>query len=193
MLFTKHHLAVAFHNAVTDVRQISATYTNGMHLGDVFSNGTKCRHRTERCALEVHVKSGHHYTLSLVGKGIADIDNAGIKELRLVNTHHIGFRGQQQDSLTAGNRSGDNGIAIVAHHLGLAVTDVDFGFEDFYTLTGNARTTNTSDEFFGLSGKHAATNHFDAATLGIDFCIVHNQIFFNGGRQRCFIPCRTPI
>ena len=67
----------------------SAFHADGMYLLDVFSYGHKSRHRTERLAKEVCVKSGDDHSHSAVGQCLNDFYDGIVEELRLVNTDYF--------------------------------------------------------------------------------------------------------
>ena len=64
------------------VGRTSAFYTYRMDFLYVFCNGHECRHRTERLAHEVGVKTGNDHSDSSVGESLDDIDEGVVEELR---------------------------------------------------------------------------------------------------------------
>jgi hypothetical protein len=52
----------------------------------------------------------------------------------------------------------------MAYHFLLAVTDINTGFENLYTLVGKLGTLQSTDQFFRLSRKHGAADNLYPTT-----------------------------
>ena len=89
LFFAQHHLLVACHDTMADIRQRSAAHTDGMLLAHIVGNGTQGRHGTEGLSLEVEVEPCHDDAHTAGRKFLTDIHNARVEELCLVNAYHL--------------------------------------------------------------------------------------------------------
>ena len=105
-------------------------------LGDVFGRGHQRRHRAEGLAGVVHVESRDDDPHAAVGQLAADLDDAVVEELRLVDAHDIDVGGHQQDVPGRVDRRGADGVGVVRDDLLFRIAHVDAGFEDFNLLVG---------------------------------------------------------
>ena len=111
--------------------------------------------------------------LSLGGVGVisvlanaqlsANIDDAFVEELCLVDADHIDIRGHQQDVLRRFDRRRADGVGVVRDDLLLRVADVDAGLEDLYPLVGELCAFEAADQLLGFAREHRAADHFDPA------------------------------
>ncbi len=134
--------------------------TDGVRLIDIVRHRHQSRHGTKRHPLEVHIKTRHDDTHATCRQLVADIDNAHIEKLRLVDTHHLDIIRQKQDILAGIDRRGTNGVMVVADHILLRITHINGRLENLYLLLGKLRTLHTANQLLRLAGKHAAANHF---------------------------------
>ena len=79
------------------VGEVAAADADGVDLGDVFGRGHQRRHRAEGFAGVVHVESRDDDPHAAVGQLAADLDDAVVEELRLVDAHDVDVGGHQQD------------------------------------------------------------------------------------------------
>lgn len=80
---------VVLDGTVGERGELAAFHTDGMYFGNFVCNGTQSRHRTEWNTPEVHVQSGNNDAYTIVGKLVAYINQATVKELGFVNAHYI--------------------------------------------------------------------------------------------------------
>ena len=59
------------------------------YTGNFVCNGTQSRHRAEWNTAKVHIQSGYNDAYTIVGKLVAYINQAAVKELGFVNAHYI--------------------------------------------------------------------------------------------------------
>ena len=72
-------MLVVLDGAVGERGELAAFHTDGMYFGNFVCNGTQSRHRTEWNTPEVHVQSGNNDAYTIVGKLVAYINQAAIK------------------------------------------------------------------------------------------------------------------
>jgi len=120
-------------------------------LGDVFGRGHQRRHRAEGLAGVVHVESRDDDPHAAVGQLAADLDDAVVEELRLVDAHDIDVGGHQQDVPGRVDRRGADGVGVVRDDLLFRIAHVDAGFEDFNLLVGEFGAFETAYQLFGLA------------------------------------------
>ena len=150
---------------MADVCQIAATHADSVGLIHILGNSHQCGHRSERYALKVHIQTGTDNADTALGEFGADLHDAHVEELRLVDTYHVNVVCQQQDRLARLHGRGLNDIVIVGNDVLLAVAHINSRLEDLHTLLGKLRTFHPTDEFFCLTGEHtAAYNLYTAAT-----------------------------
>ena len=87
--FSQQHLLVVLDGAVGERGELAAFHTDGMYFGNFVCNGTQSRHRAEWNTAEVHIQSGYNDAYTIVGKLVAYINQATVKELGFVNAHYI--------------------------------------------------------------------------------------------------------
>ena len=80
---------VIVNQAVADVCQRAATHADGMHFCHIVGYGAQRRHRTERHAFEVHVKSGDDHPDTPVGEFIAHAREVIVEKLCLIDAYLI--------------------------------------------------------------------------------------------------------
>ena len=145
------------------VGEVAAAHADGVHLRHVFGRSHQRRHRAERPARVIHVESRDDHPHAVVGQLSADIDDAFVEELCLVDADHIDIRGHQQDVLRRFDRRRTDGVGVVRDDLLLRVADVDAGLEDFYPLVGELCAFEAADQLFGFAREHRTADHFDPA------------------------------
>ena len=135
-----------------------------MNFQHVVGDGQQLRHRTERHAFEIQVQTSHYHTDTIVCQLVAHIDYAIVEKLSLINSNHIAVARQQQDALGRIHRSGRDGIALMRHHIVIAVADVNAWLENLNLLMGKLGTTHAADQLLGLTREHRTANHLYPAT-----------------------------
>ncbi len=158
--FAEQHALLGIHDTMTHIGQTAAAYTDGMHLGHLVGHSQKSGYRAEGHALEVHIKPGDDDAHATVGQFVADIYQSFIEKLRLIDAHDIIVGRQKKDAGRRVNRSGRNGIAIVAHHIGFRIAHINGRLEYLHRLAGKFGTAHAAYQLFGLARKHRATYHF---------------------------------
>ena len=137
-----------------DISKATTSYTNGMDFRHLVSNGTEVGHRTKRNAFEIHVQSGNDNANASASKFIADIDQAMIKELSLINANDLNVTGKKENTGGIVQWRRSNGIAIVADHIFFRIANVNSRFENLHLLTSKLSTFHPSYKFFRLTRKH---------------------------------------
>ena len=131
-----------------------------MHLGHLVGYGTEGRHRSEGHTLEVHVKSGHDDADTMIGQGVAHLDDAVVEELCLVDANHVDVVGQQQDASRRVDRRRLNMLLVVAHHVFLRIAHIDGGFENLHPLLGELGASHSAYQFLRFAREHRAAHYF---------------------------------
>ena len=163
MGFAEQYAAVVVDNAMADVGQVSAFHADGVNLGHVVGDGTKCRHGTEGRAAEVHVQSGDDDADAPIGQFVAYVGQSHVEELRFVDAHHVDVRRQEQDAGRRVDGRREDVVLVVTDHVLLGVAHVDGRLEYFHLLAGKLGSAQASDELFGLAREHGTADYFDAA------------------------------
>lgn len=145
------------------VGEVAAADADRVHFGYVFGRGHQRRHGSERFARIVHVEPGDDHAHAVVGEPAADVDDAGVEELRFVDAHDIHVRGHEQNVLRRIHRCRTDGVRIVRDDLLFGVAHVDAGFEDLDFLIGELGPFQAADQLLRLARKHRAAHHFDPA------------------------------
>ena len=78
-------MLVVLDGAVGERGELAAFHTDGMYFGNFVCNGTQSRHRAEWNTAKVHIQSGYNDAYTIVGKLVAYINQAAVKELGFVN------------------------------------------------------------------------------------------------------------
>ena len=156
----------------TELGNIAAAHANGVKFGDVIGHGQHLGHGAKGAALEVHIQSGHNDPYACAGKLFSHLRHFGVKELGLINTHHIHIVGQQQDLLRMlDGRARDAGL-IVRNNVHDIVTGIYGGIEYFHLQVRDLGALQAADQLFGLSAEHGAAHHFDPSLAGTVFVMV---------------------
>ena len=79
------------------VGQVAAADTDGMYLGHIFGRGHQHRHRPERPSRIIHIQTRHDHPNTAVGQLAADIHDAVIEKLGLVDPDNVDIGRHQQD------------------------------------------------------------------------------------------------
>ena len=125
-----------------------------MHLQYIVRHRAQRRHGTERLAPEVQVQSSHDDTYTPCSQFLTHIHDARVKELGLVDAHHVGIIPHEQDAGRRIDRRAGYGLSLMAHHFLFAVAHIERGFKDKYSLAGKLRTLHPADQFLGLPREH---------------------------------------
>jgi hypothetical protein len=99
--------------------QVAATHANGRELFDFVGAREESRHRTERFAAKIGIKTGAKHFMTTPKQDIDHADNAFIKELRFVETDKAGslHRNDLERFGRLTDRAGGVRLAVARTHL----------------------------------------------------------------------------
>ena len=165
IFLAEHNQLLALCQAVRVLCRVAAVYADGVYLIDILGNSHQRRHRAERLTEEVHIKTCYDYAHTTICQLAADIDNAIIEELRLVDTHDINLRRHKQNLLWRLPRSGTNRGVVVRYNLILRIADIDLWLEYFDSLVSKLGTAKAANQLLGLTREHRTANNLNPTFL----------------------------
>ena len=89
VFFAEQNSSLIAYQSMTYVSQSATLHADGVHFGNLVSDGTQGRNRAERNSLEVHVQSGYDDSDATVSQFVANFNEAIVKKLGFINTDHI--------------------------------------------------------------------------------------------------------
>ncbi|TND08589.1 MAG: hypothetical protein FD123_2093 [Bacteroidetes bacterium] len=149
--------------AVRELGQLAAADADGVYLGYVFRGGHERGQGTERLAHIIHIQPGHDHADAGTGKLVADFHESCIEKLGLVDAHHVGIAGKQENIGGSGYGRRMYGIRIVRNHFLFIVARIRGRLKNFDFLAGELRAFQPPDQLFGFAGKHGTADHLDRA------------------------------
>ena len=90
LLFTEQDDGIAFGKSVRMGGEIAAMNADGVHFGDIFSDGQQIGHRTKRNTPVIHIESGDDDADATPGQFLAYFRQLRIKELGFVDADNGG-------------------------------------------------------------------------------------------------------
>src|SRR5881628_2347241 len=125
----------------------AAANADGVHLRHFFSDGKQRGHRSEWSAHVVLIEAGSDDTNAGIGELHADIDDAGIEELHLVDAHDLHADLHPRQKLgAAGNGTGFQSAVVARNDVIAGKTIVDDRLEDLHALSCDESAAEAPDE-----------------------------------------------
>jgi hypothetical protein len=135
---------------------------DGVHLRDLLGDGHELGHRREGAAEVVLIEPRGDDTQAAVREPVADLDDASIEELRLVDGDDV--RLGEDALLEAHARRDGDGLdahGLVADDAMWVVSIIDTRLEGLHALAREDGALEASYELFGLSTEHRAGDDLD--------------------------------
>ena len=116
--------------------EVAAVRAYSMYFGDVFRYGHQAGHRAEGLPSEVHIQPGHDYPDAAQGELLAVLRQFIIEELRFIYPADADTFREGYHLIGMLYRSRVDRVGIVRNDVGLGITPVNLGLEDFNPLIG---------------------------------------------------------
>src|SRR5258706_11773385 len=157
-------LGIASRDALRVMRRTPATNADRMHLRDILGNREQGRHRSEWTPHVILIESGGDDADASVGELHADIDDARIEELDLIDADDLHSDLHPRQQLGARGDGMRLEPAVVARNDVLGTEAIiDQRLEDLDPLPRDHRTAHPPDQLFRLAGEHASGDDLDPA------------------------------
>ena len=178
ILFPKLHQAIALRQAMRELGRAATLHANGMYFLDILGDSHQRRHRAEWITEKISVKPGNNHPNSRVGKFLSHFHEFSVKELRLVNSDHIGSLRKFQHLRRRIHREGPEMLAVMGHDILFRVAYIYAGFKHRDFLVGELGTPDSSNKFFSLAREHRAADDFNR-TCGFNFFKKHFRVYLS--------------
>ena len=89
VLLAENYKLITFGKPVRMIRRASAFHTDRMNLLHILGYGHEGRHRAERLAHVVGIKTCYDHSYTSVRKSLHDLDNSVVEELCLIDSYYL--------------------------------------------------------------------------------------------------------